>query len=94
MTLLIDFLNDDIATIKAKFSQIQNRYLDPYSISITTETNKQIFFSEYLNNFTKTFLGTNNEVLNGLLASIQEETDTYLDIYVTKGAAIVDSVLI
>ena len=94
MATLIDYTSQDPTTINSIFSKIQKRYFDPYSISITTETNKQIFFSDYLNNFIKTLLGTDNEPLNGLITTFNTETDTYYEFQVSKGKSISDGVII
>jgi len=94
MTVVIDYLSDDITTIKSKLSKIQERYFDPYSISITTSTNKQVFFSDYLNDFNAKLLGKKNGLIDGLNISLIENTSYYYKISIQPGSAIVDKVII
>jgi len=93
MTTVLDFINEDLTTIDAKFKNIQIRYFDPFSISITTETNKQVWFSEYLNrSFDKVF--GSNIIIDGIvLQSIEDNSDNYTLVF-NKGLLRVDSVFI
>jgi len=93
MTTILNFITDDLSTLDTKFKNIQFRYFDPFSISITTETNKQIWFSEYLNkSFTKVF--GDNLVIDGFeITNVQDSTDNYT-IDISKGLLRIDSVFV
>jgi len=94
MAVLFDFVNNTVEDLASQFKSIQNRYLDPYTIRLTTDTNSYYFIETKINKMITTLYG-NNVVIDGFkIQSIDTSNTDYVDITITKGYAFADSTLI
>jgi len=94
MPAIIDYTNMSHDQIENIFRQIQKRYLDPYTIRLTTETNKYRFVEKEINKLVSTLHG-NNIVISGLeIREIDLSNPDYVKCHISKGIAIADNTLI
>jgi len=93
MATLIDFHNKTPEELMPLINSIQKRYLDPYTIRLTTKTNNYFFIETEINKITSVIYG-NNVLVEGLNITNIQYFDKYVEIYVTKGIAICDSTIV
>ena len=94
MATLLDYVNNTVEDVTSIVKSIQKRYLDPYRIRLSTDTNNYVFVEDKINKMVSAAYG-NNIVLSGLqIQSIDTSNTDYIDVYITKGLVIVDYTLI
>lgn len=93
MATLIDFYNNTVEDLKPIIESIQKRYLDPYTIRLTTDTNNYRFVEGEVNKAITALYG-DNTVVKGLdIYAVSVQSD-YTDVYVHKGTLIADNTVI